>query len=211
MEQSAAWFVSSCWIRVSNCCAFATAFEMRCRILSILASVRSLRRDIRVTARAAVTIAACIGVFRVDFADLDFTVDVFDIRSLYPIRPFPSSPFGDIFSNIFYGVGRDSRSRSRWEGSAGWGSRAGGERAPVGTLAPVGTGRRTGERGRGRQESVTQQCPAGSGSHPRQTLAWVPYRLCLLFNVPTHTPHPLQLGPLLGSPHQQKFFNINKV
>ena len=46
------------------------------------ASVRNLRRDIRVTARAAVTIAACIGDFRVDFADLDFTVDVFDMSIL---------------------------------------------------------------------------------------------------------------------------------
>ena len=69
-------------MRVSNCFAFATAFDMRCRIRSMRASVRNLRRDIRVTARAAVTIAACIGDFRVDFADLDFTVDVVDMEVL---------------------------------------------------------------------------------------------------------------------------------
>ena len=69
------------------------------------------------------TIAACIGDFLVDFADLEDTVDVFDMSILYPIRPFPSSPFGDIFSNIFYGAPVDSL-------------------APVVERAPVGFSRR---------------------------------------------------------------------
>ena len=195
---------------VSNCFAFATAFDMRCRIRSMRASVRALRRDIRVTARAAVTIAACIGDFLVDFADLEICLVVVDMEVLYPIRPFPSSPFVNIFSNIFCAGGTGGQESVTLGARAGGLSRAGGG-ASAGVDSRAGVGRRAGERGRGRQESVTQQCPAASGSHPRQTLAWVPYRLCLLFNSPTHTPPTPLIGSPVRIPHQQKFFNINTI
>ena len=101
------------------------------------------------------------------------------------------------------GVGR--RTVRRWTLSRRWGASAGG------VLAPGWGVTAHGRAGEGRQESVTQQCPAASGSHPRQTLALGPISPLLAFQFAQSYPPPLSLGPLLGSPHQQKFFNINKV
>ena len=110
-----------------------------------------------------------------------------------------------IYFQIFFRRGTGQQESVTLGGARRWTLAPVVERAPGGLSRRGGVGRRTGVRGRGRQESVTQQCPGLLGSHPCQTLAWVPYRLCLLFNSPSHTPTPL-IGSPVRIPHHSKIF-----